>query len=103
MALQPRRRVISSSRQEASQTACNSEVKPLTQEAAGDLHSVVRIPEHCEEGRGKNTDPIKNTAQPSFHGCHLLVVSFITSLKQTLCKVLTTQNNTENNCTISHA
>jgi len=53
VASQARRRVISSSRPEASQTSRNSEVKPLTQEAAGDLHSVVRISEHCEESRGK--------------------------------------------------
>jgi len=53
MASQPRRRVISSSRPEASQTSHSLQVKPLTQEDAGDLRSVVRIPEHCEESRGK--------------------------------------------------
>jgi hypothetical protein len=34
--------------------------------------------------------------------CHLLAVSFITSLKYYLCTALTTQNTTENNCIISH-
>jgi len=53
MASQLRRQVFLSSRPEASQTSDSLEVKPLTQEAAGDLHTVVRIPEHREERRGK--------------------------------------------------
>ena len=35
-------------------------------------------------------------------GCHLLVLSFITSLRSNLCTVLTTQNAAENNFVLSH-
>ena len=53
MASQASRQIFSSSRPEASQTSHSLEAKPSTEETAGDLHSVGRIPEHCGEGRGK--------------------------------------------------
>jgi len=61
----------------------------------------------CEGGRGKTYSFCQKHRSLSLHdlwnGRYLLGLSFVTNLKSSLCKALTTQNTTENNSIILQA
>ena len=79
-------------------------VKSLTEENAADLQSV--SPLTFMTTVGENIDPVRNMSlYPctiqfflTNTSCHMLRVSFITSLKTSSCTALTTQNTTKDNC-----
>ena len=84
------------------------DVMSITQEDAFDLTARVQSLNAWAEGLGNTYRPCEEHESLSLHdflstGHHLLVVSFITSLKPNVCTALTIWHTAVNNCFILHA